>query len=88
MVTLVKYSLTRYESMIKPFTRRFVKNENWNKIGNLIQRREGHFSWEYEGVKIISCGGQNLAKLYASCEAFDLKGKSFIKINVLHLTSI
>ena len=58
------------------FTKRFVKNESWNKIGNLIQRREGHFSWEYEGEKIISCGGQNLAKLYASCEAFDLEGKN------------
>ena len=41
----------------------------------MIQRREGHFSLVHRDASVITCGGQYLAELYASCEAFDVKGK-------------
>merc|ERR1711935_780673 len=49
------------------------RNGEWTQVGNLIQRREGHFSLVHQEALVITCGGQYLAELHASCEAFDVK---------------
>jgi len=43
----------------------------WIEIGNLISPREGHSSF-VRGDFIISCGGQNRAKLLITCEAINI----------------
>ena len=49
----------------------------WIEIGNLISPREGHSSF-VRGDFIISCGGQNRAKLLITCEAININGKKII----------